>query len=273
MNLDLEMLQTVLTTYGLKVIGAIITLIVGFIIAKALAGWTRKYTKNSKHTDTTVGGLFSQIVFVTVMLFTVVATLHQFGVETTSLVAALGAAGLAVGLALQGTLSNVAAGVMVLILKPFKVDEVIKVGDDVFVIDDIGLIASRAHTPDGPSVFIPNSKLWGNVAMNLSHSHNDLRRFNETFGIAYSDDIGKAIAIINKVLDEEDKVQADPERLVEVTSLGDSSVNIIVWAWVPRADWWTVRLSLMRKIKEAFDTDGITIPFPQTDVHLIQDAG
>jgi small conductance mechanosensitive channel len=268
--MDTTQIETFLQVYGLRVIGAIITLIVGYLIAGWLKRWVKGQTKKSAKIDDTVGALFAQIVFIAVLLFTFTATLNQFGVQTTSIVAALGAAGLAVGLALQGTLSNVAAGVMILILKPFKNGEAVKVGGSVYLIDEIGLMATRAHEPDGPKAFIPNSKLWGDILVNFSQTHEDKRRFNETFGISYADDIGKAIATVRKVLEDEEKVLDDPEPMVEVVKLNDSSVDLIVWAWIQRADWWPTKLKLTRKIKEAFDEAGVVIPFPQRDVHLFQ---
>jgi small conductance mechanosensitive channel len=268
----MEQIEPILTTYGLNVIGAIITLLVGYIIAKWLAKAVRAVSQKSQKIDDTVAGLFAKVTFIIIMLFTLIAVLNRFGVETTSLVAALGAAGLAVGLALQGTLSNIAAGVMILIMRPFKNGDAIKgTSGSVYLVDEIGLFITRAHEPDGPVVTIPNSKLWGDIITNFSVTHNDIRRFNMTFGIAYSDDIGKAIGIINQVLDEEEKVLEEPARLVNVSNLGDSSVDILVWAWLPRADWWVTKLELTRKIKEAFDAQGITIPFPQRDVHLFNE--
>ena len=268
--MDTIQIETFIKLYALRVVGAIITLIIGYMIAGWLKRWVRNRTQKSVRIDDTVGALFAQIVFIAVLLFTFIATLNQFGVATTSLVAALGAAGLAIGLALQGTLSNVAAGVMILVLKPFKNGEAVKVGGSVYLIDEIGLLATRAHEPDGPKAFIPNSKLWGDILVNFSQTHDDKRRFNETFGISYSDDIGKAIDIVKQVLAEEENVLDDPASMVEVVSLGDSSVNLIVWAWIPRSEWWPTKLRLMRKIKEAFDSNGVVIPFPQRDVHLFE---
>lgn len=268
--MDTTTLETYIQLYGLRVVGAVITLVIGYLIAGWLKRWVKGWTKKSARIDDTVGGLFAQIVFIAVLLFTVTATLNQFGVQTTSIVAALGAAGLAVGLALQGTLSNVAAGVMILILKPFRNGEAVKVAGSVYLIDEIGLMATRAHEPDGPKAFIPNSKLWGDILVNFSQTHDDLRRFNETFGISYADDIGKAIATVRGVLESEENVLSDPEPLVEVVKLNDSSVDLIVWAYIPRSEWWTTKLRLTRRIKEAFDEAGVVIPFPQRDVHLFQ---
>ncbi|NDV61802.1 mechanosensitive ion channel family protein [Puniceicoccales bacterium CK1056] len=268
--MDTTNIEQVIQLYGLRVIGAIITLVIGYLVAGWIKRWIKRLALKSGRIDDTVGALFAQIAFVAVILFTITATLNQFGVATTSIVAALGAAGLAIGLALQGTLSNVAAGVMILILKPFKNGEAVKVSGSVYLIDEIGLMATRAHEPDGPKAFIPNSKLWGDILINFSQTHNDLRRFNETFGISYADDIGKAIETVKQVLADEEKVLDDPASMVEVVKLNESSVDLIVQAWIPRADWWSTKLRLTRQIKEAFDKAGVVIPFPQRDVHLFQ---
>jgi small conductance mechanosensitive channel len=268
--MDTTNIEQFIQIYGLRVIGAIITLIIGYLIAGWVKRWIKSVTLKSGRIDDTVGSLFAQIAFIAILLFTITATLNQFGVATTSMVAALGAAGLAIGLALQGTLSNVAAGVMILILKPFKNGEAVKVSGSVYLIDEIGLIATRAHEPDGPKAFIPNSQLWGDILINFSQTHNDLRRFNETFGISYADDIGKAIDVVKQVLADEENVLDDPESMVEVVKLNESSVDLIVWAWIPRSEWWTAKLRLNRQIKEAFDKAGVVIPFPQRDVHLFQ---
>lgn len=266
--MDTTRIEQFLLLYGLRVMGAVITLVVGYLVAGWMRRWIKGLSKKSPRIDDTVGSLFAQMAFIAILLFTITATLNQFGVATTSIVAALGAAGLAIGLALQGTLSNVAAGVMILILKPFRNGEAVKVGGSVFLIDEIGLLATRAHEPDGPKAFLPNSKLWGDIIINFSQTHDDIRRFNETFGISYADDIGKAIDTVKQVLADEEKVLDDPASMVEVVKLNESSVDLIVWAWIPRADWWPTKLRLTRRIKEAFDEQGVVIPFPQRDVHL-----
>jgi small conductance mechanosensitive channel len=195
--------------------------------------------------------------------------LNRFGVQTTSLIAVLGAAGLAIGLALQGTLSNVAAGVMILAFRPFKIGDAVKVDGDVYVIDNVGFFICKAHLPDGPIAFLPNSKIWGQTIVNLSVTDNDRRRIDEVYGIGYGDDIGAALDILKRVVAAEPRVLVDPAPLIKVESLGDSSVNLLFRVWTARADWWDTKLDLLRQCKEALDDGGINIPFPQRDVHLI----
>lgn len=266
----MEDLSSTIALQGLNVLGAIITLVIGYYLARLASQALRRFCESKENLDKTVASLMVKVVFYLILAITLIAVLDRFGVQATSLVALLGAAGLAIGLSLQGTLSNVAAGVMILVLRPFKNGDVVKVNGNVYMIDEIGLLMSRAHEMDGPLAFIPNSRLWGNEIVNMSNTFNDTRRINETFGISYSDDIDKAIGIINRLLDEDERVLDEPARLVEVVKLNDSSVDLIVWAWTKRLDWWPTKLALTKKIKQAFDAEGVVIPFPQRDVHLHQ---
>ncbi|MDP1533690.1 MAG: mechanosensitive ion channel [Rubrivivax sp.] len=199
-----------------------------------------------------------------------IAVLNRFGIETTSLIALLGAAGLAIGLALQGTLSNVASGVMILLFRPFKIGDAVKLGGDVYVIDALGFFVCKAHLPDGPSVILPNPKIWGQIIVNLSVTHQDMRRIDEHYGIGYGDDIDAALAILRRIAAEEPRVLDDPAPLIQVEQLGDSSVNILFRVWTARADWFATKLDLVQRCKQALEAGGITIPFPQRDVHLVQ---
>jgi small conductance mechanosensitive channel len=265
-----ELMVVLLTNYGMSVLGAILTLIAGFVAASWLSGLANRAMRKANRIDAVFHPLPGQIVRVAVMVFTVIAVLNRFGVETTSLIALLGAAGLAVGLALQGTLSNVAAGVMILLFRPFKIGDAVKLGSGVYVIDSLGFFVCRAHLPDGPCAFLPNSKIWGETIINLSVTDKDIRRIDENYGIAYSDNIDTALAILRKIAAEEPRVLNDPEPLIKVDQLGDSAVNILFRVWTARTDWWTTKLDLLQRCKEALDEGGITIPFPQRDLHLYQ---
>lgn len=262
------MVVALVTSYGLSVIGAIVILIVGFVIA----GWVRRSVEKGlskfRKVDETLRSFFSSLAYYAVIVFTIIAVLSQFGVETTSFIAVLGAAGLAIGLALQGTLSNVAAGVMILAFRPFKIGDAVKLDGDVFVIDSLGFFACRAHLPDGPQAFLPNAKIWGEKIVNFSVTHDDMRRIDEVYGIAYGDDIGTALDLLRQVVADEPRVLKTPEPLVKVESLGDSSVNILFRVWTLRADWWDTKLDLLKRNKEALEAGGITIPFPQRDLHV-----
>ena len=258
--------------YGMNVVGAIITLIVGYVMAGWLSKLVGRAVRQSDKIDPVFYELPGKIVRVGVLVFTMIAVLNRFGVETTSLIALLGAAGLAIGLALQGTLSNVAAGVMLLIFRPFNVGDAVRLNGEVYVIDALGFFICKGHLPDGPAVFLPNSQIWGQTIVNLSVTDKDIRRLDEVYGIAYGDDINTALAILNQIVADEPRVLRDPEPLIKVESLGDNSVNIMFRVWTARADWWATKLDLVQRCKEGLEQGGCSIPYPQRDVYLHQVA-
>ena len=160
-------------------------------------------------------------------------------------------------------------GVMLLLLRPFKIGDAVNIGGTVYIIDSIGFFASRAHLPDGPRAFLPNAEIWGKTLVNLSDTDGDLRRFDRTFSIAYGDDIDTALTILQRVVAEDARVRSEPAPLIKVQALGESSVDILVRVWTARADWWETQLDLLKAGKLALEAGGMTIPFPQRDVHLI----
>ncbi len=267
-----ELLMQYLMSYGMNVLGAIVTLIAGYLLAGWLSRLTTRAVRKVEKIDPVFHLLPGKIVRVAVLVFTLIAVLNRFGVETTSLIALLGAAGLAIGLALQGTLSNVAAGVMILFFRPFKIGDTVKLSGEIYIIDSLGFFLCKGHLPDGPSVYLPNSEIWGHTIVNLSVTDKDLRRIDEVYGIAYDDDIDAALAILEKVAADEPRIVKDPAPLIKVESLGDSSVNILFRVWTARADWWATKLDLLKRCKEALEKGGCSIPFPQRDVHLHQVA-
>lgn len=267
-----ELLTRAAATYGMHVLGAIATLIAGFVAAGWMARLTDRAVRRSDRIDALIQPLPGKIVRVAVIVFTLIAVLNRFGVETTSLIAVLGAAGLAIGLALQGTLSNVAAGVMLLVFRPFQIGDTVKLGGDVYVVDAIGFFLCKAHQPDGPSAWLPNSKIWGETIINLSVTDQDRRRIDAHYGIAYGDDIDSALAILRQIAADEPRILKEPAPLIKVDSLGDSSVNILFRAWTAREDWWGTQLDLVQRCKEGLEAGGCSLPFPQRDVHLIQEA-
>jgi len=263
-------LTAVLSTWGLRVVGALAVLIIGWIVAKTIRGSVRKALMRSRLDETLVPFL-SSLVYYLVLTFVILAVLRLFGLETTSLIAVLGAAGLAVGLALQGTLSNFAAGVMLLIFRPFKIGDYVEAGGTAGSVQEISIFSTTLHSPDNVRIVVPNSAIYGAVVKN--YTANDTRRNDLLIGIDYSDDIGKAIDAIRSVLDADPRVLRDPAPVVAVGELGDSSVNLVVRPWCTKEDYWTLRFDLTRKIKEELEAAGCSIPFPQTDVHLHQVAG
>ncbi len=263
----LEQLMEMGLVYAVDILGALAILIVGWIVA----GWAGRVTKRAIHkipkVDNTVGPIAAGTVRYVVLAFVVVAVLAQFGIETTSILAVFGAAGLAIGLALQGTLSNIAAGIMLLLLRPFSVGNYIDAGGISGTVMEIGLFTSQFKTPDGLAISAPNSSLWGNTITN--YSRNPQRRINLIIGIAYSDDLGGAMAAMQALMTEDGRILADPAPEVFVTGLGDSSVNMTLRCWVNTPEYWQTSCDLTRDAKLRLDEKGFSIPFPQRDVHII----
>lgn len=256
-----------LTTYGLDVLGAIITLIVGFWFAGRASKLTRKAATRSPRVDDTLGHFFASFVKYLVLAVVVIAVLNQFGVQTASLVAVLATAGLAIGLALQGTLSNIAAGVMLLLFRPFKVGEYVEAGGHAGTIKELNLFFTVMATPDNVQITIPNGQVWGAALKN--YSTNPTRRVDISAGISYSDDIGKAMNVVLETVKADSRVKTDPEAFVGVTEMADSSVNFAIRVWVDNGDYWPVKFDLTKAVKEAFDANDVNIPFPTRTVHTI----
>ena len=254
------------TTYGVDIIGALVILIIGWMAAGWAGRATQKALAKSNKIDLMLQRFFGSMVRYAILIFTILATLQQFGVQTTSFLAVIGAAGLAIGLALQGTLSNVAAGVMLLIFRPFKVGDFIDTGSVVGTVTDLSLFATELKTADGVFIVAPNTELWGKSLKNFSR--NPTRRVQIVLGIDYGDDINLAIETAKKVVAGEPLVIADPEPQYVVGEMAESSVNIYVRVWVNTADYWTVFFNLNKGLKEACDVAGITIPFPQRTLHI-----
>ncbi len=264
-----EIIAEVVVPYGLNIVGAIVILIIGWLIAGWAGRRVRKSCEKSERIDKTLTPILSQTVKVLILIATVIAVLNRFGVETTSLVALLGVAGLAVGLALQGTLSNFSAGVMLMLFRPFNVGDAVNISGVMGVVDEIGLFSTKMHTFDNIFMIIPNTNIWGANISNFST--NPTRRIDMVFGISYTDDINKAMKIIHEALEADERVLKDPAPMVAVGELGDSSVDIFVRPWSKASDLWPTRFALIKDIKERFDKEGISIPFPQRDVHLFQE--
>ncbi len=265
-----QTVQTVIdfvAMYGLQVIAAIIILIVGFWFAAYSKRKCHALLMKSPNVDELLAGFLATLVKYIVVAVTVLAVLNKFGIETTSLIAVLGAAGLAIGLALQGTLSNVAAGVMILFLRPFKVGQFVDIGGRSGTVKGVSLFTTELATGDNVQILLPNSQVWGSAILN--YSAHATRRVDLLMGIAYDDDINKAMAVIEELAKADDRIKKDPAPVLAVGELADSSVNIIVRVWVNASDYWGVRWSLTKSIKEAFDQNGISIPFPQQVVHHV----
>lgn len=253
--------------YGPKLIGAIIVLIVGSWVIKILTrGFGKMLEKRS--IDASLKPFLKGIVSILLKAMLVISVLGMVGVEMTSFIAILGAAGLAVGLALSGTLQNFAGGVMILIFKPFKVGDLLEAEGYLGTVKEIQIFNTILVTPDNKTVIIPNGGLSNSSMTN--YSTQELRRVDWTFGISYGDDADKAKMVIKKLCDEDSRILKDPELFIALSALADSSVNFAVRAWVNSADYWGVFFDMNEKIYKTFGKEGLNIPFPQMDVHVIK---
>lgn len=254
-----------LKVYGPQVLSAIVILIVGRIVVGMITSVIKRVMHKSKVDETLVKFLSSLIK---VLLFTVViiVALDAIGVKTTSMVAILGAAGLAIGLALQSSLSNFSAGVMLIIFRPFKAGDFVEAGGATGVIEEIRIFNTIMKSPDNKMIILPNGSILGGTITN--YSAKETRRVDMVFGIGYDDDLKKAKEILSRLVKEDRRILQDPAPVIAVSELGDSSVNFIVRPWVNSADYWAVYWDFTEKVKMTFDAEGISIPFPQRDVHL-----
>ncbi|TKG91060.1 mechanosensitive ion channel [Puteibacter caeruleilacunae] len=253
--------------YGPKLLYAIIVLLVGLWVIKLITKRTGKMMEKS-NMDESLRPFLNSLLSITLKTLLVITVLHMVGVAMASFIAILAAAGLAIGMALSGTLQNFAGGVMILIFKPFKVGEVIEAQGYLGVVTEIQIFVTIMNTPDNKMVIIPNGGLSTGSLINYSRLEN--RRVDFVFGIGYSDDIDKAKDILLKVAADGKSVLPEPAPFVEVSELADSSVNFTVRVWVKSENYWDAYFDLPEKVKKAFDAEGISIPFPQQDVHMYQ---
>jgi small conductance mechanosensitive channel len=265
----MENLVEFATTYGLKIIGAIIILIVGRIVAGILRNVVTKLLRKT-NTDEAIIRFMRSLVYILIMVFAVIAALAKFGVQTTSFVAIMGAAGFAIGFALQGSLSNFAAGVMVLVFKPFRVGDFVDAAGVAGTVKEIKLFNTILATPDNIKIIVPNGKIYGDVIKNITAF--DVRRVDLVIGIGYTSSIQKAYDIVQDILKKDERVLDEPASQIAVAELADSSVNFVVRPWVRKEHYWDVKFDVTRKVKEAFDEAGIEIPFPQRTIHMVSES-
>ena len=258
-------LQEWVTFYGLKIIAAIVILILGRIAAGLARSLVRKVLRKGKVDETLISFLAS-LTYIGVLAFIVIAAVAQLGVQTASFVAVLGAAGLAVGLALQGSLANFAAGVLMIIFKPFKVGDYVTAGGVSGSVEAIGIFTTELKSPDNRKIIVPNAKVTGDSIVNFSAK--EQRRIDMIAGVSYSDDLSKVKQVLEGIMAEDDRILKDPAPTIGLLEMADSSINFAVRPWVKTADYWDVFFATQDKIKQRFDAEGISIPFPQRDVHL-----
>jgi len=251
-------------SYIPRIIGALAIFIIGRWavgkITQLLGNWLEK-----SQVDPTLVKFLRNALQVLLLILVIVAALGTLGINTTSFAAILGAAGLAVGLALQQNMSNIGSGVVLLFLKPFKVGDFVEAGGNSGIVEEIGIITTTLKTPDNVRIFVPNSSITSGTIKN--YSAEPIRRIDLVVGISYDDDIKKAKEILLKILEEDERILKEPAPSVFVAELADSSINLAVRPWVKKEDYWPVRGDLLERIKERFDEEGISIPYPQMDVH------
>ena len=267
---DIEMyINTYAIPWGINIAMALIIFVIGRMVVGIIISMFGKLMSKSKYDDMLVDFLKS-ILNAVLMLFVIVASLDELGVDTTSLVAILGAAGLAIGLSLQDSLKNFAAGVMLLVFKPFRAGDYIEAAGVAGTVKKIGIFTSSMNTPDNKWIIVPNGKIYGDNIINYSAM--TTRRVDMTFGIGYDDDLLKAKTVLEQMVKEDERILEEPAPVVAVSSLGDSSVNFTVRPWVKKEDYFAVLWAFTENVKLRFDKEGISIPFPQMDVHFFKEA-
>ena len=265
-SFDLEKLvDTYFIPWGISIALALVIFVVGKIIARIAVLAIEKLLDKAQ-IDKILINFISSIARTILLLIIIVAALDQLGVDTTSLIALMGAAGLAVGLALQGSLQNFAAGVMLIIFRPFKTGDYVDAGGTAGTVEKISIFSSVLRTGDNREVIVPNGAIYGGTITNFSVRKT--RRVDMVFGIGYDDDIRKAKDIIKGILESDDRVLQDPEAQVVVGELGENSINFKVRPWVNSGDYWPLLHDMNERVKLAFDENGISIPYPQMDVHM-----
>lgn len=256
----------------LNAVYAIVILIAGWMLSNWVYRKIRHKGTASEKLDDTLTKVFAKTAKVLVLVVVALAVLDRFGVETTSLVAVIGALGLAIGLAWQGVLADFAAGIMILVMRPFKVGDAVDInGTASGIIEDVGLVVTKLNTFDNVATFIPNSNIWGNNIQNLEVNNN--RRVDMVIGFGYDDDIDHAIRTIDQVLAEDERILDDPAPKIAVSELGGSSVNVIVRPWTRKENYWNLKFDLTKRIKERFDEEGINFPYPSQDVYFHNESG
>lgn len=259
--------QELLSVFGLKILAAIVIFIIGRWVAKFLKNTSVKLMTRSK-VDPTLVTFLGHVTYIALLTFVILAALGQLGIQTTSFIAVIGAAGLAIGLALQGSLSNFAAGVLMIIFRPFKVDDLIEGAGILGTVEEIQIFTTQLKTPDNKTVIIPNAKLTSDNIIN--YTVKPTRRVDLVFGVSYTDDIDKVKGVISDVLSQDSRILKDPPPTIGLLEMADSSVNFAVRPWVKPDDYWEVYFDINEKMKKRFDAEDISIPFPQRDLHVYE---
>jgi len=268
MNINVEAVWAWVSVYSLNIIGAILIFIVGKWLARRIAKLLTKLLEKN-NVDLTLVNFLSNLTYYTLIVLVVVAAAGRLGINTTSFLTIIGAAGLAVGLALKDSLSNFAAGVMLVLFRPFTIGDVVSTAGITAKVEKITIFNTLFCSADNQLIIVPNNKIISDIITNINAK--DTRRVDLTVGISYSDDMAKTKEILDRLAKEDSRILSDPGPTIAVAELADSSVNLVFRPWVKTSDYWDVRFDLTEKIKNALDEAGISIPFPQQDVHLFVD--
>jgi len=260
-----ESTRTLGAEFGLKVVIAIVIFYVGRMVARMVTRFLRRVME-SQEVDKILESFVCNLVYWALMLFVIIAAINQVGVQTTSLIAVMGAAGLAVGLALQGSLANFAAGVLIVMFRPYRVGDYVEAAGIAGTVLQVQILTTILKTPDNKQIVVPNGQIMGSIITN--YSANDTRRVDMVVGVSYSDDLDKVHKVLRELVDADERVLKEPECVIAVCELADSKVNFVVQPWTATAEYWNVKFDLTEKIKKRFDQEGISIPFPQQDVHI-----
>jgi small conductance mechanosensitive channel len=267
MEINIQDYLPLVYEWGMRILGAVAVLIIGLWIIRRITRGLRKFM-NKRNFDSTLVPFLSGIVDITLKILLIISVMSMLGIAMTSFIAILGAVGLAVGMALSGTLQNFAGGVMLLIFKPYKVGDFIEAQGYLGTVNSIQIFNTILLSPDNKTIIIPNGSI--STGSMINYSTQEKRRVDIKFGIGYGDDLGKAKSVLLKLIEANDKILKDPAPFLGLVELGDSSVNIASRVWVRSADYWDVYFYLMENVYEVFEKEGLNIPFPQMDVHLHQ---
>lgn len=260
-----QFLMTEGLDWGLNILAALAIFVIGRWLARRVVGLGRRAMRKAK-VDATLSSFISNILYVLLIGFVLIAALSKLGVETTSLAAIFAAAGLAIGLALQGSLANLAAGVMIIVFRPLKAGDYVEAGGVAGTVEDVDIFTTTLATPDNREVIVPNGSIISGTITN--YSARATRRLDIVVGISYSDDIRHAKRVLQEILDEEKRLLSEPAPVIAVSELAESSINLVVRPWVKTPEYWDIRFDLLERIKQRFDEEGISIPFPQRQVHV-----
>ena len=250
----------------IQVIIALAIFFIGKKVARWLTDFSLKSLSKTGHIDETLERFLSSVIYGILLVVVVLSALGQVGVQTTSFIAILGAIGLAIGLAFKDTLSNISAGVMIIIFQPLKVGEFVEAGGTSGTVEEINIFNTIMKTPDNKLIIVSNANVIGSNIIN--YSRKETRRVDTVFGIGYEDDLKLAKETLFEILNQDTRVLQDPAPFLAVSELGDNSVNFVTRAWVNRDDYWGVKFDTIEKVKLAFDEKGISIPYPQIDIHM-----